>query len=160
MISGLLAARIASTARRMSSSSASGRRIRHSRSARNSSGTSNASAWTSCGSEMVTAPVSAGSVSTRSPWWNAENNCSGRFTRSKNFERGRKASLTVMSYAYGCSSCCSTGSAARVAKVSDGSNSTGSRLVVASAAPVSRFEDPGPIEVLIANVWRRRVCRA
>ena len=50
--------------------------------------------------------------------------------------------------------------AARVANVSLGSSSTGSRLVVASAAPVSRFEEPGPIEVLIAKVWRRRVWRA
>ena len=45
-------------------------------------------------------------------------------------------------------------------EVSLGSSRTGSRFVVASAAPVSRFEEPGPIEVLIAKVWRRRVWRA
>ena len=80
--------------------------------------------------------------------------------RSKNLESGLKASLTVIDKSYGCSSCCSTGSAARFAKVSDGSNKTGSRLVVATAAPVSIFVAPGPTDAVQANVARRRFMRA
>ena len=40
--------------------------------------------------------------------------------------------------------------ATRVAKTSPGSRSTGSRFTVASAAPVTRFVAPGPIEVVQA----------
>ena len=47
------------------SGSGTGRRTRHTRCSNSSSGKSNASACTSCGSASVTAPVSAGSVSTR-----------------------------------------------------------------------------------------------
>ena len=53
------------------------------RSARNSSGQSNASAWTSCGKASVTAPVSAGLVSTRIAASAAGITCSGREIRSK-----------------------------------------------------------------------------
>ena len=68
-----------------------------------------ASACTSCGSASVTAPVSAGSVSTRIAPSSADGSCSGRLTRSKNLDSGRNASLTVTSAAYGCSSSWSTG---------------------------------------------------
>ena len=57
-------------------------------------GQSYASACTSCGSATVTAPISAGSVSTRIAPSNAAGSCSGRQTRSKNRDSGRKASLT------------------------------------------------------------------
>jgi hypothetical protein len=120
-----------------------------------SSGQSYASACTSWGSATVTAPVSAGSVSTRIAPSSACGNCSGRHTRSKNRDSGRKASLTDTSYPYGCSSSCSTGLATRVAKTSLGSSSTGIRLIVASAAPVSMLEDPGPIEAVQANACSR-----
>ena len=60
----------------------------------------------------------------------------------------------------GCSSCCSTGLATRVAKRSPGSSRTGRRLTVASAAPVTMFVAPGPIEVVQASVERRSLCRA
>ncbi|KQR97106.1 hypothetical protein ASG00_12555 [Microbacterium sp. Leaf351] len=60
----------------------------------------------------------------------------------------------------GCSSCCSTGSATRVANVSEGSSRAGRRLVVASAAPVSMFVAPGPTDAAEANVARRRWMRA
>ena len=53
------------------------------------------------------------------------------------------ASLTVTSPEDGSSNSCSTGALTRVANVSAGSSSTGSRLIVASAAPVSMFVEPG-----------------
>ena len=56
----------------------------------------------------------------------------------------------------GRSSCCSTGAGPRVAKMSPGSSSTGSRLIVASAAPVSMLVAPGPIE-LVQAIARRRL---
>ncbi len=65
MMRGVRASRIAWTARANGPRSGSGRRRCHSRGARNASGTSSASACTSSGSAIVTAPVSAGSVSTR-----------------------------------------------------------------------------------------------
>ena len=113
--------------------------------ANSSSGQSWASACTSCGRAMVTAPASVGSVSTRMAPSSAAGSCSGRHTRSKNLDSGRKASFTEMSYPLGSSSSCSTGLPTRVAKMSLGSSSTGNRLVVANAAPVSMFADPGPI---------------
>jgi hypothetical protein len=41
-----------------------------------------------------------------------------------------------------------------------GSNSTGSRLMVARAAPVSMFVEPGPIEAVQASVASRLRMRA
>ena len=43
----------------------------------------------------------------------------------------------------------------RVANVPEGSSSTGSRLIVASAAPVSMFVEPGPTDAVQAQVWSR-----
>ena len=149
-----------SAAAAMSAGSAWARLTRHVRGANSSAGQSKASACTSCGSASVTAPVSAGSVSTRIALSSADGSCSGRFTRSKYFDSGRNASLTVMSPAYGCSSSWSTGPDTRVAKVPDGSSSTGIRLMVASAAPVSMLVEPGPTEAVQAQVWRRSFWRA
>ena len=143
-----------------STASGSGRATRHVRGAKSSSGQSCASACTSCGSEIVTAPVSTGSVSTRIAPSSADGSCSGRLTRSKNFDSGRKASLTVTSAAYGSSSSWSTGEDTRVAKVPDGSSSTGRRLIVARAAPVSMFVEPGPTDAVHAHVCRRSFWRA
>ena len=56
----------------------------------------------------------------------------------------------------GDSSCCSTGAGCRLAKMSPGSRSTGSRLMVAVAAPVTMLVAPGPIELVQANVPRPR----
>jgi hypothetical protein len=50
--------------------------------------------------------------------------------------------------------------ALRVANVSLGSSSTGSRLIVASAAPVIMFVAPGPTDVVQAYVERRFFMRA
>ncbi len=108
----------------------------------------------------MTAPVSTGSVSTRIALSNAEGSCSGRLTLSKYRESGRKASLTVRSPAYGASSSWSTGAERRVANVPDGSNNTGRRLMVASAAPVSMFVEPGPTDAVHTHVWSRSFCRA
>ena len=63
--SGRRAARTAVAAAATSAASGAGRRTCQTRSAKNSSGQSYASACTSCGSASVTAPVSAGSASTR-----------------------------------------------------------------------------------------------
>ncbi len=104
---------------------------------------------------MVAAPVSAGSVSTRIAPRSADGSCSGRQTRSKNRDTGRNVSFTEMSYPAVLSNSCSTGLATRVAKTSPGSSSTGSRLMVASAAPVTMLVAPGPIDAVQAIVDSR-----
>ncbi|MGX1479321.1 UNVERIFIED_CONTAM: hypothetical protein RKD50_008129 [Streptomyces canus] len=154
-MSGFLAVRSSRAARSTAAVSGTGRPTCHTRRRKNSSGQSYASACTSCGSARVTAPVSTGSVRTRIAASAAGMSCSGRETRSKYFDTARKVSLTVTSPPRVSSSCCSTGSAARVANMSDGSSSTGSRLVVASAAPVIMFVEPGPVEAVHAKVARR-----
>ncbi|GAB3906658.1 hypothetical protein GCM10027612_78340 [Microbispora bryophytorum subsp. camponoti] len=125
-----------------------------------SSGQSYASACTSCGSASVTAPVSAGSVSTRMAPSSAAGSCSGRLTRSQKRLTGLRQSLTLTSYDRGSSSSCSTGEETRVANRSPGSSSTGSRSIVASAAPVTMLVAPGPIELVQASVDSRSDCRA
>jgi hypothetical protein len=44
--------------------------------------------------------------------------------------------------------------------VSPGNSNTGSRFTVASAAPVTMFNAPGPIDAVTANVACRRVAFA
>jgi hypothetical protein len=68
--------------------------------------------------------------------------------------------LTETSKDRGSSSSCSTGLLARVANESLGSSSTGIRLMVASAAPVTMLVEPGPIEAVQARVWSRLRIRA
>jgi hypothetical protein len=150
----------ASTARASAAASGSGRPTCQVRSANSSTGQSKASACTSCGKHSVTAPVSAGSVSTRIADNRAPGSCSGRQMRSKYRDTGRKASFTVTSPDAGSSSSCSSDPADRVAKVSAGSRSTGSRLIVASAAPVSMLVEPGPTLVDSAQVCSRSFARA
>ena len=145
--SAAAARRAISAAARASAPGAGGRRqIVHTRCSRNSAGHSNASVCTSWGSASVTAPVSAGSVSTRI----ASSSAGDQLLRPRDpveVARDRlEASLTDMSASCGASICCSTGCGARVANVSPGSSSTGSRLTVASAAPVTMFVAPGPTE--------------
>ena len=103
----------------------------------------------------MTAPVSTGSVSTRIAARAAGISCSGREIRSKYLDTALKASLTVTSPPRVSSSCWRTGSAARVANMSLGSSRTGIRLVVASAAPVIMFVEPGPVEAVQAKVASR-----
>ena len=159
-ISGRCAERSTDTARANASGSGTGRGTCHTRGANSSSGQSYAWACTSCGSAMVTAPVSAGSVSTRAAPSSAAGSCSGRHTRSKNRDTGRNTSLTLTSPNRGSSSSCNTGLATRVAKTSPGNRSTGSRFTVASAAPVTMLVAPGPIEVVQARVDNRLRIRA
>jgi hypothetical protein len=159
-ISGRRAARSTAAARATAAGSGTGRGTGQVRGASSSAGQSNASAWTSCGRQIVAAPVAAGSVSVRMAPSSASGSCSGRLTRSKNADTGRNASLTETSCWLGCSSCCRTGSAGRVAKVSEGSSSTGSRLTVASAAPVTMLVAPGPIDEVQASVDSRLRIRA
>ena len=80
--------------------------------------------------------------------------------RSQYFETGLKQSLTDTSYDRGSSSSCNTGLAGRVAKMSPGSSSTGSRLMVARAAPVTMLVAPGPMDDVQAKVASRSFIRA
>jgi hypothetical protein len=109
---------------------------------------------------MVTAPVSAGSVSTRMALSSDGMSCSGRLIRSKKRDTGRKASLTDTSRVLRVLELLQTGSGMRVANWSEGKSRTGMRLVVASAAPVTMLVAPGPIEVVTAMVCSRLRCRA
>ena len=70
--------------------------------------------------------------------------------RSQYRETGRKQSLTLVSWLRGDSSCCRTGAGSRFAKTSPGRSSTGRRLIVAVAAPVTMFVAPGPTDVVQA----------
>ena len=108
----------------------------------------------------MTAPVSAGSVSTRIAASSAEGSCSGRLIRSKKRDTGRNASLTADVVGARVLELLQHRVATRVAKMSPGSSSTGSRLIVASAAPVTMLVAPGPIEVVHANVDSRLRMRA
>ena len=160
MTSGLRAFASTSTARLSAEGSGRGRGTYQVRSVKRSSGQSWASACTSCGSARVTAPVSAGSVSTRIAASSADGSCSGRLIRSQNRDTGLNASFTLTSYERGSSSSCSSGLAARVAKKSLGSSRTGMRLMVASAAPVTMLVEPGPIEAVQAKACSRFRIRA
>ena len=71
-----------------------------------------------------------------------------------------KQSFTEMSPRDGASSCCRTGSEGRVANTSPGSSSTGSLLIVASAAPVIMLVAPGPIDVVHTRAPSRFFIRA
>src|SRR5882757_5474123 len=159
-ISGLAAERITPAARAMTDRSGSGRATCQVRSAKSDSGQSNASACTSCGRDTVAVPVSTGSVSTRIAPIKAAGSCSGRHTRSKKRDSGLNASLTVISLSWGCSRSCRTGVLTRVANVSDGSSSTGSRLMVARAAPVSMLVEPGPMLAVTAHACSLSFCLA
>jgi len=87
-------------------------------------------------------------------------NCSGRWIRSKYRDTGRKQSFTDTSWVDSDSSCWSTGATLRRAKTSPGSSSTGSRLIVAIAAPVTMLVAPGPMEEVQAIAPMRRHVRA
>ena len=159
-MSGVRLDRTRAAARRRSSASGRGLGIVHTRGSNSASGYGKASAWTSCGRASVTAPVSAGDVRTRIASGSAATICSGRLIRSQYRDTGLKQSLTDVSWEPGDSSCCNTGAGRRVAKMSPGRRSTGSRLIVAPAAPVTMFVAPGPIDVVQANVRRRSCMRA
>ena len=60
-----------------------------------------------------------------------------------------------MSWDQGDSNCWSVGETRRVANMSPGKSSTGSRFTVAAAAPVTIFVAPGPMEDVQANVASR-----
>ena len=51
--------------------------------------------------------------------------------------------------------CCKTGSGARLAKTSPGTNSTGRRFSCASAAAVTMLVAPGPMEEVTAIAFLR-----
>ena len=68
---------------------------------------------------------------------------------------GLKQSLTDMVPSPKSSICCKTGSGLRLAKTSPGSNKSGIRLTWATAAAVTMFNAPGPME-LVAAMTRLR----
>ena len=109
---------------------------------------------------MQTAPVSAGSVSTRMALIRAVISCSGRATRSQYLQTGRNASFVVMPRQEGCSICCSTGSGWRVEKASPGKSSSGILLTVAQAAAVTMLAAPGPIDEAQAMIFFLSFCLA
>ena len=108
MIMGRRERSISRAASAMRSAAGGVRSIRHVRSSNRCDGKCQACACTSCGSEIVTVPVSAGSVRTRIASGSAVRSCSGREMRSKKRLSGRKQSLTLTSAAVGCSSSCRT----------------------------------------------------
>ena len=127
------------------------------RGSRNAAGKSNTSAWASWGSARTTAPVSAGDVRTRIASIAPVMSCSGREIRSQYRETGLKQSLTETSSVSARSSCWRTGATRRETKMSPGRRRTGTRLTVATAAPVTMFVAPGPIELVQASARSRRL---
>ena len=115
-MTGRSAAAMIAAASDMSAVSGRGRRTRQTRGSKKREGQSHASDWTSSGSEIVTAPVSTGSVNTRKASGSDPSSCSGREIRSKKRETGRNASFALASRSIGCSICWSTGSGVRFAK--------------------------------------------
>ena len=107
-----------------------------------------------------TAPVLAGSVSTRMALSMALMSCSGRTTRSQYRHTGRKASLVDRLRSWVCSTCWSTGSGWRQAYTSPGRISTGMLLAVAVAAAVTMLAAPGPTEEVTAMIFFRLHCLA
>ena len=110
-----------------------------------SQGQSCASAWTSCGREIVTAPVSAGSVRTRIAFISevelpGPDPVEEARHRPEYVVDGDVEGPGASSWAPG------RGPSELVA---DGSSSTGMRMVVASAAPVTMLVAPGPIDVVM-----------
>ena len=83
--------------------------------------------------------------------------CSGRVIRSQYRETGRKQSLAEIVGSPKSSTCWRTGSGMRLANTSPGRSSTGRRFTCATAAAVTMFVAPGPIEVVHA-IMRRRAC--
>ncbi len=86
--------------------------------------------------------------------------CSGRAIRSQYRLTALNASLAVTLGSENCSTCWSTGSGCRQAKVSPGRSSTGMRFTVAVPAAVTMLSAPGPIELVTAQICRRRICLA
>ena len=103
----------------------------------------------------MTGPHVAGSISVSTAAGRLPRSCSGRLRRSQKRETGRKQSLALTVGSPNASTCWRTGSGRRSAKTSPGRNSTGSRFTWATAAAVTMFVAPGPIEVVQAITRRR-----
>ncbi|CAB5020833.1 unannotated protein [freshwater metagenome] len=113
-------------------------------------------AATSCGSPRKAGPHSPGSNSIEITCGNAVNNWAGCMMRSQKRTTGRNASFTVVAGAPKCSTCCSTGSGRREAKVSPAMINIGSRFAMPTPAAVTKLVAPGPIdEVHTITCWRR-----
>ena len=86
--------------------------------------------------------------------------CSGRVIRSQYRETGRKQSFAETVGSPKSSTCWRTGSGPRVAKTSPGRSRSGRRLTWATAAAVTMFVAPGPMEVVHAIMRRRALALA
>jgi len=105
---------------------------------------------------MKAGPQSAGSSIVCTAWGSDDTTCSGFMMRSQYRLTERNASLTVVDGSPKCSTCCSTGSGRRLAKVSPAINSNGMRLECATPAAVTMFVAPGPTDEVATMIWRRR----
>ena len=103
---------------------------------------------------MKAGPRLAGSSRTARAAGRAWATWAGCVSRSQKAVTARKASLTVVDGAPGCSTCWSTGSGMRELKVSPASSSRGSRLAEATAAAVTMLVAPGPTEEVATITWR------
>ena len=101
---------------------------------------------------MHAGPQSAGSSITCKACCKLEIICSGLVILSKYLVTGLKASLAVMPGLLKCSTCCKTGSGKRLEKVSPGKKSIGTRLLIATAAAVTIFVDPGPTDEVATKI--------
>src|SRR5580765_101502 len=95
---------------------------------------------------MNTGPQSAGSSNVATACGSECTTCSGLTMRSQYRVTALKASLTVSEGSWKCSTCCSTGSGIRLRNVSPEISNSGSRLEWATAAAVTMFVAPGPID--------------
>ena len=102
----------------------------------------------------------AGSSIVATAWGSEWTTCSGLTMRSQNRVTGLNESFTVAEGSWKLSTCCSTGSGMRLANVSPESSSTGRRLAWATAAAVTMFVAPGPMELVATMIWRRRMALA
>ena len=85
-------------------------------------------------------------------WGRDEMICSGRVILSKYLTTDLKLSFCVNPGLLKCSTCCNTGSGNLLAKVSPGKNKIGSLLLMATAAAVIIFVEPGPTELVAIKI--------
>src|SRR6056300_517065 len=78
--------------------------------------------------------------------------CSGLVILSKYLITGLNPSFCVIPGLLKCSTCCNTGSGILLANVSPGKKSIGSLLLIATAAAVIIFVEPGPTEEVAIKI--------
>ena len=111
----------------------------------------------SCGRAKKAGPRVAGSSITASACGSDCTICSGRLIRSQYRVTGLNASVTVIVGFSNTSTCWSTGSTIRCWNVSPENSRTGIRLAWATAAAVTMFVQPGPIDDVAIMIRRPRI---